>query len=148
MWVDECQKARNFEQNNLSKQITWDNMDLTETTMNKNKMVQDGGTVAWFRQDVTNCTTVSGQILSSWLGKLLNADSPPLARSDRDKITKSNVGLVSQNWKSSTILITAGSKPSFELPWTHIKTPYLSKTIKSPGYAQAPKWTLWSRIVY
>jgi len=44
--------------------------------------------------------------------------------------------------------MTAGNKPPFELPWAHIKTPYLSKTIKSPSYAQSPKWTLCSRIVY
>jgi len=60
MWVDKHEKARNFKHNNLPKQTTWDNLDLTETTMNENKMVQDGGTMTLFRQDVTICNTVSG----------------------------------------------------------------------------------------
>jgi len=32
----------------------------TETKMNENKMVQDGGTMTLVRQDVTICNTVSG----------------------------------------------------------------------------------------
>jgi hypothetical protein len=42
MWVDKYEMLRSFEHNNLTKQITRDNLDLRETTMKENKLVQGG----------------------------------------------------------------------------------------------------------